>query len=72
MLEVEQTQKPLLTAADLKAATGLTKGQVYRWTAEGRFPVEFIFKVGRRLYYRAAILAWLAGLDRVRPLGGKP
>ncbi len=56
-------QKPLLAAAELEAATGLTSSQVYRWTAEGVFPAHLVLRTGRRVYYRAALIDWLAGRD---------
>lgn len=59
--------KPLLTAEELSAETGLSQPIIYRWTSEGRFPTEFIFKVGRRIYYRRAVIDWLAGLDATQP-----
>jgi predicted DNA-binding transcriptional regulator AlpA len=59
--------KPLLTADELGAATGLTMGQLYRWASEGRFPVQFIFKIGRRTYFKRGLIDWLAGGDGTGP-----
>jgi predicted DNA-binding transcriptional regulator AlpA len=65
-------QKPLLTADELSAETGLATPQIYRWT-EGVFPSEFILKVGRRRYYRRALINWLAGeLDGTQSPEAKP
>jgi predicted DNA-binding transcriptional regulator AlpA len=67
VIDEVQTAKPLLTAAELSAATELTPAQVYRWAAEGRFPTEYVFRVGRRVYYRRALLDWLAGRNGQHP-----
>ncbi len=61
--EDKEIQKPLLTPAELEAVTGLTSSRVYRWTAEGVFPAHLILRIGRRVYYRAALIDWLAGRD---------
>lgn len=56
-----QTSKPLLRASELSVATGLTPAQIYRWTSEGRFPAEFLFRVGRKVFFKRALIGWLSG-----------
>lgn len=72
MLSREGTgiEKPLLTAAEVRAATGLAAAKLYRWTAEGVFPAHLVLKIGRRIYYRRGLIAWLGGwppLDGAAP-----
>jgi predicted DNA-binding transcriptional regulator AlpA len=55
--------KPLLTADELSAEAGLAVSLLYRWVAEGHFPTELIFRVGRRIYFKRALVAWLAGVS---------
>lgn len=67
MPESAQTAKPLLTAAELSAATELTLPQVYSWAAQGRFPAEFLFRVGRKVFFKRGLLDWLAGRNGAEP-----
>jgi predicted DNA-binding transcriptional regulator AlpA len=66
-ISATEIAKPLLTAEELALGTRLGTGRIYRWAAEGRFPAEFLFKVGRRTYFKRGLIEWLAGRNGTGP-----
>ncbi len=63
----ENAALPLLRAPELAKACGLSTRVIYSWVSQQVIPPDLIIRAGRAVYFRRAVLDWLAGNGAAPP-----